>query len=196
VTILGPGWRTVAYDFAAPYSGYAKLDGPFELELFVSPAVSMPGQMLTVDIRLTNTQGVATAPGIRLKLPDGLTLDRNDLPSGTTMNLQTGELSWLPFSAGGGVQEIRTQLRVERADIAQPELAITAILEYEDGEQELSAPIWVGIAPQINTILNAPQVAVGQPVRFRADIDGSGPFALWPIRAGVGSWRRPDAGRR
>lgn len=184
--VSAPSWRTAASDLASPYTGYGLIEGPFQIEVFVSPPVIMPGQTLTLDLKLRNISGSAATPALIIGLPQGTSLDRNLLPAGTTLNLQTGELNWLPTaSQTGSVQQMSAELRVETAVIDDPEQEITVSVKIEGEEATVSIPIWIGIAPQINEILNPPQVAVGQPIQLRAEIDGSGPLTYsWALGDG------------
>lgn len=184
LAVLGHGQHTAAFDLSVAYTGRGEIDGPFRLELLVSPPVSMPGQTLTLEMRLTNQEGVSAIPAVAVTLPDALSLDTDLLPSGTTLNLQTRELIWLPMSAGG-TQQIAASLRVETAEITRPEREFVAVLRVADREQRLTVPVWIGIPPRVDQIVSPSQVAVGQPVRFRAEIAGSGPFAQkWDLGDG------------
>ena len=186
IALSVPEWRTAAFDLAASYSGYARIDGALQLEVSVSPPVVMPGQNISLDATILNQNGDARSPEISFSLPDGLNVDANALPSGVTLNMQTNALNWLPEMSGSGDSELlNLRLRVETADISSPEKTIE--VNMREGEQISTAelPIWIGIAPQIKDFLTPRQVAVGQPVTLRVSVDGSGPVAqTWDLGDG------------
>lgn len=159
--------------------GSAQITGPLELDLSVSPSAGTPGDVLELSAQLTNRSFVTSTPELLLQLPDKITVAaRGSLPAGVTANLQANALSWLPIlPANGGTQQFSLQLRVETADVSQPEQAITATLKNDSSEQSASVAVWIGVPPQIDAILNPPQAAVGQPVQLRADTSGSGPVS-------------------
>jgi PKD repeat protein len=164
----------------------AQVTGPLQLELSVSPLSTTPGHTLQLDVRLTNQAQTTHTPEVTLALPKGLSLQTRALPSGVTLNLRSNSLSWLPIvGANGGVQQVSLQLRVETADITQVEQVITAVLRHEGSEQNASATIWIGIPPQVHTLLTPSQAAVGQPIQLRAEVAGSGPFSQrWDLGDG------------
>ncbi len=186
LVVFWTGRDTAAFDPTDTFTGSAQIDGPLSLQLSVSPPVATPGDKLLLTIRLQNQMKVTVSPAVVLQLPSGLGLDTTKLPSGLTMNLQTQELNWLPIlPANGGQGQIEVDLRVETADLMQPEQTITAVLRHEESEEKASAPIWIGLPPQINRILPLPSVAVGQPVQLLAEIGGSGPVAqTWNLGDG------------
>ncbi|MCB9422881.1 MAG: PKD domain-containing protein [Ardenticatenaceae bacterium] len=182
--------RTAAFDPADSFSGQARIDGPLQLELTVSPPIATPGDTLILTVKLHNTVMVTAVPQLTLNLPPGMRPDPARMPAGMTANLQTNALNWLPIlPANGGEQQVEVAVRVETADVTQPEKVVTAVLTNETDTQTASAPIWIGIAPQINRILTPPPVAVGQPIQLLAEISGSGPVAqTWHL----GDGRRID----
>jgi PKD repeat protein len=188
--LMVPGWRTAAFQLGEPYTGQAFIEGPIRLDVTLSPPIAIPGQRLTLQLRLTNLSGEAAAPLVSLDLPQGVSLETGMTPAGTTMNLQTGQLSWSPVSTfDGGQREIEMSLRVESADILSPAKEIVAYVALGQDEFSVAAPIWIGIAPQISEIFGPSQVAVGQPVQLRADVRGSGPIShSWDL----GDGRRVD----
>ncbi|MCP4424540.1 MAG: PKD domain-containing protein [Chloroflexi bacterium] len=187
---LRASWNTAAFDPADSFSGLAQIDGPIQLSMAVSPSISAPGDALTLAVRLHNQMKVTVNPTVLVQLPPGLRLDAGKMPVGMMVNLQTNELNWLPIlPANGGEGQIEVALRVETADLTQPERAVTAVLRYEDVEQTVAATIWVGLPPQINRAASPPPVAVGQPVQLLAEVSGSGPITQsWEL----GDGRRVD----
>lgn len=188
--ILWAGRDTAAFDPAEPFNGLARIDGPLSLNIIVSPPIAAPGDTLLLSINLRNEMKVTASPSLALRLPPGLRADTAVLPAGMTVNLQTNALNWLPIlPANGGQQQLDLPLRVETADLTQPERIITAVLRYEETEQTADASIWIGLPPQINQIRPLPPVAVGQPVQLSADIGGPGPISQsWQL----GDGRRVD----
>jgi uncharacterized protein YkwD/PKD repeat protein len=183
---LAPSLGTAAFHLAAVFTGEASIEGRYYLELSVSPPVAMPGQTMALSLRLLNQAGAGGTPHISVHLPEGLAVDQQDLPPGTTLNLQTNDVEWYPiFSAVGEIQQVDVNLRVGSADMTRPGKSITVLLR--DGEEQLEASLdlWTGIPPRINGMLHPPQVAVGQPVQLRADVEGSGPLEqMWDLGDG------------
>ena len=178
---------TTATERDLSYTGYANISGPLLLEWTVTPAVSTPGEIVTLNVSLTNRTKVTHTPSVAFHLPPSLQLFTEQvLPAGVTVNMQTNELDWLPVvAANGGVQSLSLVLRVETADINQPEQVITAVLAGEDEEKSAEALVWIGIPPQINAVLARSQVAVGQPVQLTADVVGPGPISQqWDLGDG------------
>lgn len=186
ITLLAPQWRTAAFDLAASYSGQVRIDGPLQFEMSVSPPVMMPGQNISLDASLLNYTGDARSPLITLSLPNGLSVDANTLPSGVTVNMQINALTWLPELAGNGdAERLNLRLRVETADISSPERVLAVVMREGEQTSQAELPIWIGIPPQIKEFLTPEQVAVGQPVRLRVAVDGSGPVAqTWALGDG------------
>ena len=193
--IIGLGaaiWSwTMADERNLSYTGYANISGPLLLEWSLTPAVTTPGQSVTLNATLTNRTKVTHTPSVAFHLPANLHLQPEiALPAGVSVNMQTNELDWLPVvSANGGAQSVSIALRVATADITQPEQAVTAVLTHESQEKSANALIWIGIPPQINTVSARSQVAVGQPVQLTADVTGPGPISQqWDL----GDGRRVD----
>ncbi len=188
LTVLWAGRDTAAFDTA--YPGTARIDGPLRLDFAISDPISAPGETLLLTAQLQNQSKVIAAPSVAFHLPSGLRLTSTQIPSGMTVNLQTGALNWMPIlPANGGQAQIEVPLRVETADLTQPAQSVTAVLRHEENEQTASAAIWIGLPPQINRILPLPQTAVGQPVQLLAEISGSGPISQsWLL----GDGRRVD----
>ncbi|MBK8934682.1 MAG: hypothetical protein IPM76_20660 [Chloroflexi bacterium] len=66
------------------------------------------------------------------------------------------------FLANGGAQQLTLPLRVETADITHPEQKITAqILNLNDQIRQAETSIWIGIPPQVNSLVIPAQVSVG-----------------------------------
>lgn len=180
-----------ATDRDLSYTGYANISGPLLLEWVLTPAVATPGETITLNVSLTNRTKVTHTPTVAFQLPASLRLlsDRA-LPAGVSLNLQSNELNWLPVvPANGGVQTLSLALRVETADIAHPEQAVTAVLRNDEQEQSAQALVWIGIPLQIQAVSARSQVAVGQPVQLTADVKGPGPISQqWDL----GDGRRVD----
>lgn len=167
------------------YTGYARFDDTYLLELIVDQPALTPGQTTTLSLRITNQQDTKGAPLVTLLLPPTLRPQMLQMPAGVTQNMQTGVFSWLPvIPLGGRSQELLIPLRAETADLTNPEQPIVARLwpnaaADEAGQepgQRLTLTTWIGLPPQINQVSNIHQVPVGQPVHLRPALSGSGPF--------------------
>jgi PKD repeat protein len=166
-------------------SGLAQVSDSLQLQVSLSPPFSQPGMHLQLQAILTNVDTQTAAPEVIFQLPAGLALADGLLPAGVTVNVQSRSLTWLPVVASGGVAQISLPLRLETADVQNPEQAITAILKFNNAEETISAPFWAGIPPLINGILSPPQVSVGQPFQLRAELSGAGPFSqVWDLGDG------------
>ena len=171
--------NTAALGVALSTFGSAQIAGPLQFDLSVSPPVGTPGDSLELTVQLTNRSFVTSTPELLLQLPDEVRLASHaGLPAGVTANVQANTLNWLPIlPANGGKQQFSLQLRVETADVTQPEQQITATLKNDSSEETASASLWIGVPPQIDAILSPPQAAAGQPVQLRANTSGSGPVS-------------------
>lgn len=184
--LLLPGAGYSAPAPAAAYTGKLHIAGPLQLDVKVTPPIGAPGDTLLLELSLINLDQVTYTPEVNLQLPLGLRLDATRLPAGATANLQAHRLDWLPVvSANGGVQQFSLPLRIETADILNPEQTITAVLKADGVEQRATTTLWIGIPPQVNTLLVPGQVSVGLPFQLRADLSGPGPFTQsWQLGDG------------
>ena len=177
--LLLPYSLSARSDLAAMYTGEAALNGVTPLTVSLSTAVTSPGQTIMLEATLANNSGEQQSPQVRLKLPASLRLASTTLPLAVSLNLQTNELTWRPMMAAGNTAVISLPLRVETADVTQPAKTIQINLsqEGENGAaQRTDMPVWVGIPPQIQSVLRQTQATVGQPIHLRPEINGSGPF--------------------
>ncbi len=173
--LLGLRRETAVFGQEIPLLGVAQITGSVQLDLSLSPATGNPGDVLQLTVTLTsNSQSVQT-PQISFQLPNGTRPDGLLLPAGMTMNIQTNSLEWLPVLSGNGTQQqFVVPLKVETVQVAEPKQTINVTMSNGEGQQQAELPLWLGIAPTIETILNPPQVAVGQPFQLRAQTGGSG----------------------
>lgn len=178
---------TAAFDIPAAYSGIAQINGPLQLDATIFPPVATPGDTLTLTVLLSNHAQVTHTPTIIFQLPAGLRANTLLLPAGTTLNLQTNSLHWLPVVPANGTQQLTIPLQVETADLSQPDQVITAVLRYDNQEYTAQTTLWIGVPPQISQILLPPQAAVGLPIPLTANTSGSAPITY--------SWQLGD-GRR
>ncbi|MEJ2748840.1 MAG: hypothetical protein P8183_13200 [Anaerolineae bacterium] len=101
------GRRTAAFDPSDSFTGQARIEGPLQLDLTVSPPVGTPGDTLVLTVHLHNEAKVTAVPQVSLQLPPGVSPDTAQLPAGLTMNLQTNRLNWLPIlPANGGEEQV------------------------------------------------------------------------------------------
>lgn len=179
---------------SSAYDGFAQIEGSLSLTLSATPAVSTPGEPLTIQVSVTNQRAEAATPAVTVHLPEGVQLRQTLLPAGLTVNMQTRELSWLPVvPPQGGQQSIVIPARVETADLRQPERTIAvqmmsqaaAAATNDSAPRRAEAAIWVGGPPQIQDVRRPRQVSVGQPFQLEADVAGSGPFTqVWTLGDG------------
>lgn len=177
-------WETAATTLPV-YSGYARLDGSYLLEITLDRPALAPGDTTTLSLRIANQQDASGMPLVNVLLPPSLRPQLTRLPAGLTQNVQTGTFSWLPVvPIGSTAQELVFTLRAETADLTKAEQPIIVHLwpnaaADEAGQregQQLTVSTWVGLPPQIDRVSNIHQVPVGQPVHLRPALSGSGPF--------------------
>ncbi len=188
LALFGLRRQTAVYGQDIPVLGVAQIDGPVQVDVAVAPPAGKPGDILYMTVTLTSHADGVQTPQIAFQLPVGTHPEGLAIPAGMTLNIQENRLDWLPVLSGNGSQhQFVLPLKVETVDVTNPERTITAVLNHNNSQQKADVHLWLGIAPTIQTILNPPQVAVGQPFQLRAEINGSG--------AAAQSWHLGD-GRR
>lgn len=173
-------------------TGYAQISGDVQLELFLSPPVATPGQVLTANFVLTNHTPTTVMPEVVIPLTEELTLESTILPASTSLNLVTNQLSWQPLLTPDKNQQlISLNFRVGAADLNQPEKLFELGMRLDKQEiQMATATYWVGLPPEATILANPLQPAVGQPVQLLAQVSGSAPFhQVWEL----GDGRRVEA---
>lgn len=186
IWLFGSGGTTAVYSQTVSGEGEAHIYGNLQLDLTLSQSVGQPGDMVDLTVTITNHSQATETPDIDLQLPPGVRPATMLFPAGLSLNLQSGTLEWLPVTlANGGSNSFTLPLRLETADIAQPVQEITAVLRHNDLEETAAASLWLGVPPQVDSIISPPQVAVGQPFQLRAAVAGSGPFTqVWHLGDG------------
>jgi PKD repeat protein len=171
---------------SAAYPGIITIGGPVQFDLSIDPPTAAPGQTLNLQLSARNQTAVTLTPSVTIQLPTQLRLQSNVLPAGTTLNFQNNSLTWQPvLAANGGAQQFALPVRVETADVTNPEKGITAVLDVNGAIQQASTTIWLGLPPQIDAIILPSQVSVGLPVQLRADTSGPGPITqFWHLGDG------------
>ncbi len=170
----------------AVYSGVIFIDGAVQLQVVIDPPLGMPGDSLNLQVSANNKDNITHTPNILIQLPSHLSLQSNILPAGATHNFQTNSLTWRPvLAANGGVQQFVLPLRVDTIDITNPEQIITAVLNVNNADQQAGTSIWIGLPPQIDSIVLPEQISVGLPVQLRGITSGPGPIAQsWSLGDG------------
>lgn len=174
--------------FSPPRSGFgtAEISGPITLSVSTNPAVIQPGDEFELSILLVNTTRSTYSPAIQFNLPNTVQLQSTALPSGMTINYQTGHLDWLPVLSGNnGRIEHTLKFKAGSAHILQPEQAIRINMSINNQQLTVDSRFWLGTAPTVDGIVLPNQVAIGQPVQLRADVSGSGPITQrWELGDG------------
>lgn len=162
-------------------TGRAQIDGPLQLTAQLSPPAGQAGDLLTLTLNLRNQTNDLASPTVEVLLPPNLTPSLQRLPTGVSVNVAEGKLAWQPILVNqNSTAETSLPLRVDAVNPDESDLALTLFLRTAVGEQNVSLPFWVGIPPTGQAIINPGRAAVGQPVQFQADAEGSGPFTqLW-----------------
>lgn len=159
------------------YDGQAHIEGPLQLDIAVSPPVAQLGDVLNLQLTVTNGETAVAAPEVVIQLPETLRFDLRQLTRGTTINLQNNSLSWQPvINANGGVSQASMLVAVNTLDPDHPEQTVTAVLRHAGNEYQADVTIWVGTLPEGRPLVNPLRASVGQPVQLNAETSGSGPF--------------------
>ena len=121
---------------AASYTGLAQISGPLQLDLLISPPVGAPRDILQLQAILTNKSDSLASPDILIRIPSNLQVDTGKLPAGVTLNLSDNSIHWLAVVPGlSATREMILPLKVTSADLAHPEQAVEAVLQYQGQEQ-------------------------------------------------------------
>ncbi|WP_420642720.1 PKD domain-containing protein [Candidatus Leptofilum sp.] len=186
LALFGAGWPTAVHSQTVSGEGEAHIYGNLQLDLLLSTPAGQPGDTVDLTVTLTNHSQATVSPTIDLQLPPGVRPATMLFPAGLSLNLQAGTLDWLPVTlANGGSNTFTLPLRLETADITQPSQEIRVTLRHGDLEETAVANIWIGVPPQVGSVISPPQVAVGQPFQLRAVAAGSGPFSqVWHLGDG------------
>ena len=186
LALFGAGRPTAVFSQTVSGEGEAHIYGNLQLDLTLSRSAGQPGDIIDLTITLTNHSQATETPTIGLQLPPGVRPATMLFPAGLSLNLQAGTLDWLPVTlANGGSNSFTLPLRLETAEISQPTQQITAVLRHNDLEETAAASLWIGVPPQVSSVISPPQVAVGQPFQLRAVAAGSGPFTqVWHLGDG------------
>ncbi|MCP5094750.1 MAG: PKD domain-containing protein [Chloroflexi bacterium] len=175
--VVGSHQQPSVAAFTTSGVGAAQISGSIQLDLSLSATVVQPGDTIDLMLTLSNPGQMTQMPEIILQLPQTVAPASRLLPAGMTINMMANEISWLPIvSANGGLQQFALQLRADTADILQPNQAITAVTHLNGETYNAAAGFWLGIPPQIDTVLAPPQVAIGQPFSLHIETSGSGPI--------------------
>ena len=162
-------------------TGYAQIPGEVQLELFLSPPVTSPGEQLTATFVVTNRGQEPAVPLIDIPLPAFLDLNVGIMPASTSFDLTTNHITWQPLvKPDASQQTMSLQFRVGAAEVNAPERSFAVNMQRGKETLSATATYWVGLPPTASIIVNPLQPAVGQPVQLLAKIDGSGPFVqVW-----------------
>ena len=176
--------RVSASDPASVQINSADANGQVTVEMRISPAVVKPGDSLSLELRVYNRGTRGIAPSVQLRVPAGLGIGMQQLPPSSSVNLPDNILNWNPLISAGDSSEFALPLRVDVADMANPEGAVSATFQVGSDVRSLSAAYWAGIVP-VAMIDSAETASVGQPVELIADITGPGPFTQqWDLGDG------------
>ena len=171
---------------ATSYTGIASIDGPVQLDLFVSPPVGSPRDTLQLLVRITNRTTSFVSPQVQLQLPATLRVGSGQMSTGLTSNIASNSVQWLPVvPPNGETREIVLPLKVSSADLTHPEQQVSAQIVTAEGTQETSTLLWIGIPPRVEGLDTLSHVSVGQSVKLNARIQGPGPFTeTWELGDG------------
>ena len=162
------------------------LSSGLELRMALSPPAGAPGDVIKVELELTNYNGAAASPEVLITPPVNGSFLIDNLPAGTSYNVQSGALSWLPFvPPSGGTSRISIQISLDVADLKAPLDHVQAVVRHNGEERLVTAQVWVGVPATAAITYDPPRPAVGQPVRLLATVSGPGPFGQqWSLGDG------------
>lgn len=146
-----------------------------QVEFFVAPNVSQLGDTVSAELILTNVGNDVASPVVSLTVPESLSFDAGRISSGTTVDLRTNSLQWRPVVPVGEQRVFSLPLRIDFADPVTPDQQLIAQFDFNGQTERIAANYWVGTLPQAQIVV-PDQIAVGQPVKFFADVKGSGPI--------------------
>ena len=180
--------RSQAVTFAQTTSGFgqARILGPVQLDMALTPAILQPGDSAEIQLTLSNSSTTTLIPSITLLLPPALQIDTRSFPAGMSVNLQKNQINWLPVvPAQSGPTTFVIPVRALAADVSQAEQPLQVSLGLGDQQAATTAQLWLGTPPQISHVHLPSQVAMGQPIALRATVNGSGPVAQsWALGDG------------
>ncbi|MEM8861831.1 MAG: hypothetical protein AAGD96_26205, partial [Chloroflexota bacterium] len=158
--------------FKSAYSGLAQIDGDLSLVARLSPSVVRVGDQLNLQLVLTNHADEPIAPNLSIVFPPLLDVESSALPSGSTINLQTQEVTWAPVLNGsGGSAEGIIPLDVIALDPKQYEHKIQIELVHDGTVQQTEVAFWLGDLPSGSFNINPNQASVGQPIQLQAIVE-------------------------
>jgi PKD repeat protein len=180
------GFGTVEANLKPISQDTGLLSSGLEMAIAVSPPAGAPGDAVALDLILTNYSGAAATPEVVILAPANASLVLDSLPVGTSYNVQTGALSWLPFvPPSGGVSHLSLNMTLDVADLKTPVSQLQALLRHNGEERLVAAQVWIGVPPVAAIAFDPPRPAVGQPVRIVANASGPGPFnQVWTLGDG------------
>lgn len=184
--LAGSARQSLAFSPPISAFGNGEINGPVSLRITTNPTIVQPGEEFDLQLTLVNATRSTYTPAIKIELPSTVELATTTLPSGMTVNYQSGHLDWLPLISGSnGRLTYSLRVRAMSANIQQPEQAVRATMSIDDQSLAVESRFWLGTAPFIETIRLPAEVAIGQPVQLRAEIMGSGPFTQrWQLSDG------------
>jgi PKD repeat protein len=171
---------------AASYTGTTSIDGQVRLDLSVSPPVGSPRDTLQLRIRVTNNTSSFISPEVQLQLPTMLQVSPDQMPAGVTDNISNNKIQWLPLvPSSGESREIILPLMVSSADLTNPEQQISVQLSTDQGVQQASTLLWIGIPPRVEGFDLSSHVSVGQQLQLKPRTQGPRPYTeSWDLGDG------------
>ena len=157
------------------FTGVASLSGAVQVDLRLDPPVAKPGDVVTINLTVTNPQRTNALPQFALDLPQAASLNQTNFPPGTAYNLQSNVLTWQPLLKAGATETLQVSFVTGSADLNRPIQSLITTYTIDGKIETLRADYWVGVLPHIN-VQGSTRASVGQPLDLIAAASGPGPL--------------------
>ncbi len=155
----------------------AQLASNVKLEVWTSPEAGIPGDQIILNLHLSVTGPIDSAPEVVVQIPGTTELDLGDLPAGSSYMIHERRLVWRPMlDSSMDSLLVAIPLKIASVNLNTPEQTIDIYLR--DGQAEIKhvTTFWAGLPPQVSIILNPRQAAVGQVLQLVGEVSGPGPI--------------------
>ena len=154
------------------------------VEMSISPAVSEPGESVTLELVMINTTDQDVSPQVDGVLPEWILFDPNDLPTGAVYDAENRHWFWQPDVPAGQQRHFALPFVVESTTIEAPIHQLQSVFRHAEQSLPLTAEYWVGSLPSAK-LTTPSRISVGQPISLSAEISGPLPIVqTWKLGDG------------